>query len=144
MRSSQDSWPRRSWCTSKGRWKPALWCSLACSAPPHWKIVNTVITHCTGNHGYQTQFKGISVQQKIELYFLINVIVWDNDNLIPFHLFIKKLRNNLLHKKPFSTKSSGREISRSCSQRCSDRSSELLETMDTENKRKMIGDNRSW
>lgn len=58
-------------------------------------------------------------------------------------LMVYRLRTNLPPKQPFSTKSAGREISHSFSQWCSDHSSELLETMDTENKRKVIGENRS-
>lgn len=119
---------------------------LALMLPPYWKIVNIIITPSAGDQGYQIWFKGISVQEKkIKLYFLINVIVWDNENLISVHSFIVcRVRNNPLHKNSLSTKSAGREISDSCSQRYSDCSSELLETMDTENKRKMIAENRSW
>lgn len=71
--------------------------------------------------------------------------MWDNNLLISVYLLIAyRLRNNFPHKKTFSTESASRTISYSFSQWYSDHSSELLKTIDTENKRKMIAENRSW
>lgn len=71
--------------------------------------------------------------------------MWDNNLLISVYLLIAyRLRNNFPHKKTFSTESASRTISHSFSQWYSDHSSELLKTIDTENKRKMIAENRSW
>lgn len=81
----------------------------ASPAPPHWKRVNTAIVHSTGDQGYQIWFKGTSVQQKIKLYFLINVTVWDNNLISINSLIVYRVRNSLHHKKPFSTKSAGRK-----------------------------------
>lgn len=70
-RSPQDNRPRRRW-TEHG--EVSAWPDGS-SAPPHWKRVNTIITHSPGDQGWQIQFKASSVQQKIKLYFLISVIV---------------------------------------------------------------------